>query len=356
MESTSSRSVTTGSHFEIDNYLSDFHMKYGYYRIIISESSFVKYLAIPDPAPSFPDVRGEKLAFTTVPDGDWNIGYLISEAGTHRYSLGSTEKTALAGINKTWHSQKIDYMALKEPDHDADGSDPQLKSHMFFHVYKNHFGFDQVIVSYEWFPESVYGVEHETEIYALIDGHQIAPKFLAHVMEQSGDSKDNSSQRVIGYMVGKVPNARVATLEDLPVCKEVLARLHDLGIAHGALRPGDFLVINDDKGQSSALLQAFTAAYRTSNQSVLDAESKALEYAFQQAAAQREQDGGFSLSVELSDEIRAISLRDGGLHPHVIEQAKEGRITITAEEHRALLAEMKREDLERIAFNRGVHV
>jgi hypothetical protein len=111
-----------------------------------------------------------------------------------------------------------------------------------FNICKNHFGFGNVIVNYEWMPDSVYGVNLETEMYALINDHQIAPKFLAHVTENSGDS-DGNGEMVIGFMVEKV-NARRATMADLPACKEVLAKLHALGIAHGHPLPANFLIID----------------------------------------------------------------------------------------------------------------
>lgn len=43
-----------------------------------------------------------------------------------------------------------------------------------------------------------------------------------------------------------------------------------------------------------------------------------------------------NLSREQSDEILAISKRDGGWHDRVLEQAREGRITISEEGHRGL--------------------
>lgn len=42
---------------------------------------------------------------------------------------------------------------------------------------------------------------------------------------------------------------------------------------------------------------------------------KSLKPVFQQAAAGYEREGSFTLSLELSEEIRTISLRDDGLHP-----------------------------------------
>jgi hypothetical protein len=69
---------------------------------------------------------------------------------------------------------------------------------------------------------------------------------------------------------------------------------------------------------------------------------ESLDSAFQQAAAGNEHMEAVNLSREQSDEILAISKRDGGWHDRVLEQAREGRITIGEEEHRGLWSEWKR--------------
>lgn len=49
------------------------------------------------------------------------------------------------------------------------------------------------------------------------------------------------------------------------------------------------------------------------------------------------------LALELSEEIRAISFRDEGLHPLVLEQAvQEGKITVTQEEHKEMLTDLRK--------------
>ncbi len=341
--------ATTDSPFQIYDELFDLHYKYGYYRIIIPKSSSVKYLAQPDPKPLFPRNGGQALNFTTVPDGDWNIGYLAPHNDTNKYFLASTAKIDLAGIVKLWHPHKIDWMTLNRSDDAVVSSDLQTIG-MPYNICKNHFGFEQVVVYYEWMPDSVYGAEHETEIYALIDSHQIAPKFLAHIMENCGGS-DGNGERVIGFMVEKVTNARRATIADLSACKEVLTKLHALNIAYGQIQPENFLIVDDETKQiatNCALLQQFSGAYQTSDQRILDVEMKSLEFVLQQAAASggHGEGGSFTLSREQSDQIHAISNRDGGLHHRVIEQARKGGITIAEEEHRGLLREWKREATE----------
>ena len=67
-----------------------------------------------------------------------------------------------------------------------------------------------------------------------------------------------------------------------------------------------------------------------------------LESAFRKAAVEHQQEGGFSLNLELSDQIRTISLHDSGLHPHVMEQAKGGTIQTTVEKHRSILTGPKK--------------
>jgi hypothetical protein len=324
--------------------MTHWHFRYGYYRILIAKTSSVKYLALPDPGPSGFDLGGDQLNFTTVPDGNWNIGYLVPQPGTNRYALGSMERTDLAEISPTWHPHKVDYLALNEPRDEVTGFELQSTG-LHYGAFNNHFGCEKVVVSYEWIPDTVYGVNHETQIYALIDGYQIAPRFLAHVTEKSGDG-DGNGERVIGLMVEYVIGARAASIEDLAICKQVLARLHARGIAHSCPRPRSFLIKDNANGPgtaSTALLQSFSGAYQTSDQSILDSEMESVESLFQQAAAE-EPEKLFSLSREVWDQIRAICSRDGGLHPRVQEQAqKEGKITITEEEHRQMLAELQSE-------------
>lgn len=102
--------------------------------------------------------------------------------------------------------------------------------------------------------------------------------------------------------------ARRPTIDDLPACRNVLSKLHNLGIAHGPLRDTDFLVTNE-----CTLLHNFAGSYRTKEKDVFDAEMVGLEGLLRNA---KQPDGQTrKIGVELSAEIRAISIRDDGLHP-----------------------------------------
>jgi len=311
--------------FEIDNQASALGFRYGYYRIIVKNTSIIKYLVVPNPAPSFPDIRGERLGFDTVPDGSWNVGYLKREAGVDQYLWDSAAEQSLATVEKIWHPRKVDYMELGDPEATTEF---HLRStaQIFPAVYNNHFGVEQVVVNIEWCPEDIYGINHETEIYSLIENQDIGPKFLAHVTE----NKD----RVIGYMIEMVM-ARRAAVDDLPACRKVLSKLHNLGIAHGSLRDTDFLITND-----RVLLHNFAGSYKTDEKSVLGAEMDSLEGVLRNA---KPDDPTQNMGVELSAEIRAISTRDDGLHPFLFESAfRYGKITITREEHKEMLVDFRK--------------
>jgi hypothetical protein len=89
-------------------------------------------------------------------------------------------------------------MALNDSHEDVSLSELQWIG-MPFKVCKNHFEFDEVIINYQWMPDFVYGAERETEIYALIDSHPIAPRFLAHVTENNGGSAGDN-ERITGFI------------------------------------------------------------------------------------------------------------------------------------------------------------
>lgn len=328
---------TTTTKFKIDNEMSSWEFKYGYYRIILSDESspVVKYLAYHDPVNSFPDIRGERLDFNTVPDGNWNIGYLKRNLIGEKYTLDYTDNSALAAVKNLWHSSKIDYEALSKPlEHD--GPDLQCAAQIYSTIHDgSQFSVAKVIVNIEWCPESVYGSDYETNMYSLIEKHGIAPKFVAYITE--------SNERTIGFMIEKI-NARHATHDDLSACRLVLSKLHRLGIAHGSpqtLRDSDFLITNDDDG-TRALLQNFAGSFQTNDEAVFDEEMNRLEGILTTATSELGSPPK-GLGLELSEEIRAISLRDEGLYPLVWEQAvQEGKITVTQEEHKEMLTDLRK--------------
>jgi len=190
------------------------------------------------------------------------------------------------------------------------------------HLFILAIGHEEVVVHHEWYPHDIYGVNHETEIYSLIDVSGIAAKFVTHLTENHG--------RVIGFMTERVPS-RLATLEDLPACKAVLCKLHSLGIAYGSPSFRSFIVSDD-----GVLLQGFGGAYRTGDKTLFEKEMASVKSALE---ADRPNP---TLSEELNDALMAISERDEGFHPAVVEQAfRDGTVTISEVDHRAMLNQLR---------------
>jgi hypothetical protein len=109
--------------------------------------------------------------------------------------------------------------------------DPQLRGgHIPSRVFSNRTTLGVAKVEAFWnlnlTGEHNHGLVQESYTYSLIQDSAIAPKFLAHLTECHG--------RVIGYVLEAI-SVRPARLRDLGAYREVLQRLHSLGIAHGSL-------------------------------------------------------------------------------------------------------------------------
>ena len=105
----------------------------------------------------------------------------------------------------------------------------------------------------------------------------------------------------------------------------------------------ELLITNDDQGTRALLLHNFEGSFQTDDQTVFDAEMNRL-YSILPVTA-NEPPGGppKTLSLKLSEEIGAISLRDDGLHPLVWDQAiRDGEITFTEAEHKEMVEDLRK--------------
>lgn len=89
------------------------------------------------------------------------------------------------------------------------------------------------IAHFDW---EIPRIERETLAYRLLDGYELAPRFLGHVHEHG---------RVIGFLLERI-EAREAGVDDLLICQSVLQRVHDLGILNGDVNRYSFLVRGKD--------------------------------------------------------------------------------------------------------------
>lgn len=258
--------------------IEDAHMCHPYdpfsYRIL-TESSAIKYLVASSPPPgaTFPDIYGHHLAFKTVSLGDWTVGRL-GLANDGRFVLLSTENTRLLDVCKPWHPSKIDFLDLPTclP---GTSRDDELQFYgqlaaMAVPTPSQLGDCRTAICFWLWQPPLSVGLGPESNIYGIIHGHDIGPKFLAHITE--------NHDRIIGFMVERL-QARIATISDLGKCKAVVAKLHSLGFAYGNLVRRSFLVVDN---LDRAYLHNFATSYRTTDQGVLEAELASLEDILQQ--------------------------------------------------------------------------
>ncbi|KAH8900534.1 hypothetical protein GQ53DRAFT_616564, partial [Thozetella sp. PMI_491] len=246
----------------------------------ISVGSYVKYLAAPkpNPIPYLPDVNGDRLGFNTVPAGDWDIASLIPSSDG-KLVINNVEKARFPNITPAWHSASIDLLELSRPkeqskDYENQGSsryagELQLGGHLPAALFPGPASLGQAKVAAYWSLDlegrHSHGLARESHIYSLIRDASIAPRFLAHLTD--------NRERIIGYVLESVP-ARAAEIGDLDRCRDVLQKLHGLGIAHGHLTKDAFLIHQD-----TAVVQIlyFYSSYETTDRDVLAREMTLLE-------------------------------------------------------------------------------
>lgn len=102
----------------------------------------------------------------------------------------------------------------------------------------------------------------ETQAYSWIDGHGIAPVFLGYLTENG---------RVIGFLIEHIVRRR-ADISDLQVCRDALQRLHRLGIVHGGLNRGNFLITEEGK----AVIIDFETATKSDDSQAMELEIEGL--------------------------------------------------------------------------------
>ncbi|KAJ5898871.1 hypothetical protein N7495_003615 [Penicillium taxi] len=154
-------------------------------------------------------------------------------------------RTAFPGVKNTWNGTSVDYMDIQVGDKLTTG------------IYEVRCPrFDEVVVAkfarFEW--EILY-LESETMAYQWIEGNNIGPRFLGHLMEHG---------RVIGFLMERIKNVQHASIEDLESCQKTLSRLHSLGIRHGDINRFNFLIRD-----STAVLIDFETAQKYVDQDAL---------------------------------------------------------------------------------------
>lgn len=152
-----------------------------------------------------------------LPDGDWMKVRIFRKSG---HLIAEPSNAILKGVTTCWHHNLVDVQSLvfeERPSARVDVVKYNSKS---------------TIAKIARFEHEVPWIEDETAIYQAIDGHDIGPVFLGHLVEHS---------RVMGFLLEKI-EGRQAELGDLEACQSIVKRLHSLGILHGDLNKYNFIV------------------------------------------------------------------------------------------------------------------
>lgn len=140
-----------------------------------------------------------------------------------RLPVVNVENPQLPEVKNPWHGVKVDYLELELEESLSFYAD-KVKSSLFK---------ASVIAKFAPCPNKMKAIVDETAAYEWIKEEDIGPKFLGHITEVNNENQEG---RVIGFLLELIPDARHATLDDLPQCQETLKKLHKLGIKHGNIK------------------------------------------------------------------------------------------------------------------------
>jgi predicted Ser/Thr protein kinase len=130
------------------------------------------------------------------------------------------------GVETIWHLQSLDVTNLPVVQ--------ELKTGVF----KVKYGTSFAVAKIARFEFEIPYIEKETHVYRDINGHDVGPRFLAHLTEEG---------RTMGILLEYLPG-RTPTRKDFSACAAVLTRLHNLGWTHGDVNRHNFLV-NDGEAR-----------------------------------------------------------------------------------------------------------
>lgn len=235
------------------------------FRMLVDNQD-VKYITIDGGLYSVDDMCFEPILTQILPPfppGDWNIGRVSQDPVTGKPYFASVSKEKLDEIQTAWHAKRIDHLQL--------GNAQKLRSNVNQVTCP---GFDTPVVAkfarFEW---EIPQLEAETEAYGWIQNHRgIAPEFLGHLTEDG---------RVIGFLIARMSDCRHATPDDLELCRDVLGKLHKLGVKHGDVNKHNFLIHDNGEGQEMATLIDFDMATRNATKEERDAEMEGLRSALE---------------------------------------------------------------------------
>ncbi|KAF7554584.1 hypothetical protein G7Z17_g2775 [Cylindrodendrum hubeiense] len=265
-----------------------------YYRIQVR--SRIQYLRAPKTLSAFPDEAGRFLGFSTVPDGDWDMARM--EQGTDgKLQIVSTEKKRFPDSTGSWHSTKVDMVALGDAIY---GREDEINLQRLGQLYSGVFacpgeiGITRAIGIWDFHPEGNddLAIAQESHTYSLLPpGQAIAPQFIGHITD--------NGERVIGYMVESAA-VREASIGDAELCRKVLAFL-----------------IREDGPVEYAQIQHFHTAYATEQEGIFEEEMDMVEEVLQQESVTAQPPLETSIRLAATDTDVGQVIEGPGAEPRV---------------------------------------
>ncbi|MDB5910725.1 MAG: putative alpha-galactosidase a protein [Massilia sp.] len=230
-----------------------------YFRILADRS--VKYITIKAGALDAESLDDMPLDFQNIlpplsyQEDTWKSAVITRNSSSHQLEV-TLSPADLPGVQTIWHPRMIDFLDIERTEF--------LTLLTQECKWKADPGPERMIAKMARFHWEIQYMEAETRMYRILEGRDIAPRFLGHIHEAG---------RVIGLLLEKVPDGRSAEPADLEACVAALRRFHALGFVHGDCNKYNFIIRPD--GQ--AVLIDFDKAKTCADPVLMDAEIASLE-------------------------------------------------------------------------------
>ncbi|KAK1760010.1 hypothetical protein QBC47DRAFT_357820 [Echria macrotheca] len=185
------------------------------------------------------------------PSGNWNTGYVDRDCRTGKAVFSSMRNVQLGAAQIIWHPggrEFAEFQYLRPIT-----AQVSLAWHPCIGL---------VILKIADCERVINNFVDETNMYGWIEGHDIGPRFLGHLMDHGIP---------FGIILEYIKDARQAEPKDLKACQKVLDKLHSLGIRHSDIQTHFLIRKNGD-----AVLISFSCATQNAPKDDLEAESQQL--------------------------------------------------------------------------------
>ncbi|OAA62438.1 alpha-galactosidase A [Niveomyces insectorum RCEF 264] len=227
-----------------------------YFRILANRS--VKYVTVKAGALDAESLDNMPLDFQSILpplayyDDTWKSACITRNVASSQLEA-TLSSAGLPGVRSIWHPRTIDHLDLECTAYLAllTRECKWTPAAAFSPGDAPGTGERRMVAKMARFHWEIQYMEAETRMYQILDGRNIAPRFLGHIHEEN---------RVIGFLLEKVTDGRNAEPADLEICAAALRHFHALGFVHGdcnkynfIVRPGGKVVLIDfDKAEACA--------------------------------------------------------------------------------------------------------